>query len=85
MLSYSILFTWLAGKTEGSLMVALVFHAALNLFSVEGIDPSRQYWLRALVYGATAAAVVAAGGFREFTKVDSGVAGSKPGIEQQPS
>lgn len=64
LLSFSILFTWLAGKTGGSLTVAVVFHAALNLFSVEGIDPSRQYWLRALVYGATAAVVVAAGGLR---------------------
>jgi hypothetical protein len=63
------------------LTVALLFHAALNLFSVEGIDPSRQSWLRALVYGAAAVAVVAAGGLRELPKVDS----AAPGIGQQPS
>jgi CAAX protease family protein len=83
-LSYSVLFTWLAGKTEGSLMVALVFHAALNLFSVEGVDSSRQYWLRALVYGAAAVAVVVAGGFRGFTKVDSGLAGLNQGLNSSP-
>lgn len=59
LLSFSVLFTWIHGKTEGSLTAALVFHAALNLFSVDGIDPSRQYWLRALVYGVVALAVTA--------------------------
>ena len=78
LLSFSVLFTWLHGKTKGSLMVALVFHAALNLFSVEGIDPSRHYWLRALVYGVTAVAVVAAGGLRDAEKkTESEVAGSR--------
>jgi uncharacterized protein len=58
--SYSILFTWLYGKTQGSLLVAVVFHAALNLFSVAGLDPVRQYWWRALVYGLVALVIVQA-------------------------
>lgn len=52
--SFSILFTGLYLRTQGSLLVAVVFHAALNLFSVAGLDPDRQYWWRALVYGLIA-------------------------------
>ena len=62
--SYSILFTWLHQKTEGNLSVALGFHAALNLFSLAGVDPERQYWWKALVYGAAALVVAASPGFR---------------------
>lgn len=63
--SYSVLFTWLHARTQGSLLVAVVFHAALNLFSLAGIDPARQSWWRALVYGLVALVVVAAtGGLR---------------------
>lgn len=62
--SYSILFTWLYLKTDGSLLVAVVFHAALNLFSLAGIDPGRQYWWRALVFGLAALVVTASSGLR---------------------
>lgn len=51
---YSVLFAWLYLKTAGSLLVATVFHAALNLFSLGGIDLDREYWLRAAVYGVAA-------------------------------
>jgi membrane protease YdiL (CAAX protease family) len=56
--AYAVLFTWLYGRTEGSLTVAVVFHAAINLFSLADVDPGRQYWLRAAVYSACALAVV---------------------------
>ena len=62
--SYSVLFTWLYARTQGSLFVAVVFHAALNLLSVAGLDPARQYWWRALVYSLVALGVVASGGLR---------------------
>lgn len=62
--SYSVLFTWLYARTQGSLLVAVVFHAALNMLALEGIDPARQYWWRALVYGLVALGVVASGGLR---------------------
>ena len=55
--SYSVLFTWLSLRTDGSLPLAVVFHAALSLFSLSGIDPVREYWCRAAVYGAVAAMV----------------------------
>lgn len=62
--AYSVLFTWLYRRTAGSLTAAVVFHAAINLFSLAGLDPSRQYWLRAGVYSACALAVVLLGGLR---------------------
>lgn len=55
--SYSVLLTWLYLKTAGSLLVAVLFHAALNLFSLGGVEPSRQYWLKAVVYAAAALCV----------------------------
>lgn len=60
----SVLFTWLHLRTAGSLMVAVVFHAALNLFALHLPDPSSEYWLRAGVYAAAAGIVVALGGLR---------------------
>ncbi len=62
--AYSVLFTWLHARTRGSLLIAVVFHAALNLFSLAGIDPARQSWWRALVYCAAALVVAAATGGR---------------------
>ena len=62
--SYSILFTWLHRRTEGNLSVAVVFHAALNLFSLAEVDPVRQYWWKAFAYGLAALLVTMAGGLR---------------------
>jgi len=62
LLAFAVLFTWLHGKTSGSLTVAVIFHAALNLLSVEGVDPARHYWLKALVYGVAALLVILGGG-----------------------
>lgn len=62
--AYSVLFAWLYRRTAGSLTVAVIFHAAINLFSLAALDPSRQYWLRAAVYSACALAVVLLGGLR---------------------
>lgn len=45
-LAFSILFTWLYLNTAGSMLIAVLFHAALNLFSLSGLEPSRQYWLK---------------------------------------
>ena len=75
--SFSILFTWLYLRTQGSLLVAVVFHAALNLFSVAALDPSRQYWWRALVYGVVALGVVMGGGLRAATP---GAAQQRPAL-----
>lgn len=56
-IAFSMLFTWFHLKTEGSLIIAIIFHAALNLFSLSGVEPSREYWLRAVIYSVTALVV----------------------------
>src|ERR1044072_618838 len=56
--AFSVLFTFFYFNTSGSLLVAVIFHASLNLFSLAGIEPSRQYWLKALVYGVAAVIAV---------------------------
>ena len=53
-LAFSVLFTWLYLNTAGNLLIAVIFHAALNLFSLAGVEPSRQYWLKAVVYAVAA-------------------------------
>lgn len=56
-IAFSMLFTWFHLKTDGSLVIAIIFHAALNLFSLSGVEPSREYWLKAIVYSVTALVV----------------------------
>lgn len=58
-IAFSVLFTWFHLRTDGSLAIAIIFHAALNLFSLSGVEPSKEYWLRAVVYSATALVVYA--------------------------
>lgn len=55
--AFSMLFTWFHLRTNGSLVVAVIFHAALNLFSLGGVEPSREYWLRAVIYSVIALVV----------------------------
>ncbi len=65
-LAFSVLFTWLYLNTAGSLVIAVIFHASLNLFSLAGVEPSRQYWLKAVVY--TVAAVVVSTVMRKYRR-----------------
>lgn len=51
--AYSILITFVFNRTSGSVLVASVFHAAINLLSPAGIPSTRALWLEALVYGFT--------------------------------
>jgi membrane protease YdiL (CAAX protease family) len=59
-MAYSVLFGWVYVHTEGSVLVATLLHGAINLsqgFFLGGVDPAREYWLLAGVYGAAALAV----------------------------
>jgi membrane protease YdiL (CAAX protease family) len=51
----TILFTWIANHTRASVLLAWLFHAAINVtgsrFSIG--DPVRQWWLSGAVYGAS--------------------------------
>jgi membrane protease YdiL (CAAX protease family) len=52
--AYSVVFSFLFLHTRGSVLLATVLHASINLFAPVGIDPVRQYWLEALVWGGVA-------------------------------
>jgi CAAX protease family protein len=59
-MAYSVLMGWVYVHTEGSVLVATLLHGAINLsqgFFLGGVDPAREYWLLAGVYGAAALAV----------------------------
>jgi uncharacterized protein len=82
--AYSVLFTWIHGKTAGSLTAAVLLHAGINLFYLEGVDPALEYWLRAAVYGTAAAAVVALGGLRGLGSSRGGGAARGESPEARP-
>ena len=63
--AYSVVFTWVYLHTRGSVLIATLLHGAINFSQglfLGGIDPAREYWLLAAVYGAAALALVAATG-----------------------
>lgn len=57
-ISYSVLFTLVFNKTGGSVLIASLFHASINLLAPAGIPAVRQQWLEAGVYGLTAMVAV---------------------------
>jgi CAAX protease family protein len=61
--AYSVLLTWVFLHTRGSVLIATLFHGAINLsqgFFLAGTDPADRYWWLAVAYGAAALAVAAA-------------------------
>jgi membrane protease YdiL (CAAX protease family) len=56
----TILFTWIANHTRGSVLLAWLFHAAINVagsrFAIG--DPVRQWWLSAAAFGVVALIVL---------------------------
>ena len=60
-IEYSILMTWVFIHTLGSVLIATLFHGAINLSQgvfVGAIDGATRYWLLSIVYGV--AAIIAA-------------------------
>ena len=62
--SMTVLFTWLANRTRGSVLLAWLFHGAINQLIVinSAIDVVQRWWLSAVVYGLFAALIVLTGG-----------------------
>jgi CAAX protease family protein len=56
----TVLFTWLANQTRGSVLLAWLFHGAINtlFFLNTAVDIVQRWWLSAAVYGAVALTVV---------------------------
>ncbi len=60
-IEYSILMTWVFLHTRGSVMIATLFHGAINVSQglfLGNVEGATRYWLLSVVYGV--AAVVAA-------------------------
>ena len=79
-MALSVLFTWLYQHTQGSLLLATLFHGAIDIFGLinPALDPSLRWWIMALVYAAAALIVAVVYG------VNLSKAGSK-GMRRQPS
>ena len=56
----TVLFTWLANQTHGSVLLAWLFHGAINtlIFVNSAVDIVQRWWLSAAVYGVAAVLVV---------------------------
>ena len=64
-MAYSVVIGWVYVHSRGSVLIASLMHGAINLsqgFFLGGVDPSKEYWLLAAVYGVTALALVLAFG-----------------------
>lgn len=57
-MAYSVLFTVLFNRTGGSVLLATMFHAAINLITPSGIPAEHRQWLVAAVWSAAAAVAV---------------------------
>jgi membrane protease YdiL (CAAX protease family) len=84
-IEYSILMTWVFLHTHGSVLIATLFHGAINLsqgFFLGGIEGSSRYWLLSIVYGVaalTAAVVLGLNASRKSTVASpTGVQGKGP-------
>lgn len=55
----SVLFTWLYLRTGGSLLIATVFHGAINSFGFvnNALEPAARWWLTGVIYVAAAVLV----------------------------
>lgn len=61
LIGLAMLMTWVYLHTHGSLLIATIFHGAYNTLGLinPALDPATHWWLYALVYGVTAACVLA--------------------------
>ena len=79
MIAQTVLFTWIANHTRGSVLLAWLFHAAINVAGSQFAigDGVRQWWLSAAVFGVAALIVLAVEGAglgqRPKAHVESGV------------
>jgi hypothetical protein len=64
---YSILMTWVFLHTRGSVLIATLFHGAINLSQgmfLSGVEGATRYWLLCIVYGVAALIVAFVLGLR---------------------
>jgi membrane protease YdiL (CAAX protease family) len=64
-IAYSVVMGWVYVHSRESVLIASLLHGAINLsqgFFLGGVDPSKEYWLLAGVYGVAALALALAFG-----------------------
>jgi uncharacterized protein len=64
-MAYSVLISWVYVHSRESVLIASLMHGAINLsqsFFLGGVDPAKEYWLLAAVYGVAALGVALAFG-----------------------
>ena len=70
-IEYSILMTWVFLHTLGSVLIATLFHGAINLSQaifLGGMDGVSRYWLLSIVYGVAALIAAVALGLNALRK-----------------
>jgi membrane protease YdiL (CAAX protease family) len=69
----SVLFTWLYLHTRGSLLLATLFHGAINSFGFvnNALDPASRWWLTGAVYVAAAFVVSIVAGLNLGRKAEA--------------
>jgi uncharacterized protein len=64
-MAYSVVMGWVYVHARGSVLIASLLHGAINLsqgFFLGGVDPAKEYWLLAAVYGVVAFVLVVVAG-----------------------
>lgn len=80
-IEYSILMTWVFLHTLGSVLIATLFHGAINLSQgifLGGVDGASRYWLLSIVYGVAALIVAVALGLKASKRAHSAVVDRTP-------
>jgi uncharacterized protein len=65
-MAYSVVMGWVYVHARGSVLIASLLHGAINLsqgFFLGGVDPAKEYWLLAAVYGVVAFVLVVVAGW----------------------
>lgn len=83
--AYSILLTWVFLRTHGSVLIATLFHGAINVwqgFFLAGTDPASRYWWLALAYGGVAFVMAVVLGPRLTRRPTADSASTSPQLEE---
>ena len=80
-IEYSILMTWVFLHTLGSVLIATLFHGAINLSQgifLGGLNGADRYWLLSIVYGVAALIAAVALGLKASKRAHSAVVDRTP-------
>jgi uncharacterized protein len=64
-IAYSVVIAWVYVHARGSVLIASLMHGAINLsqgYFLGGVDPAKEYWLLAAVYGVVTFVLVVVAG-----------------------